>query len=122
MGIDHERFLLAPEENAPEEPLARIAFEKAGIAKPGVPLVTLSYSGGAALEIERAAIAREALQKRVCPGMQSERTSRWRGPARSVGLRYAGPSVPPARLPVSAGIGCGDRDGSIRAAAAGAKA
>ncbi|WP_284126339.1 bifunctional folylpolyglutamate synthase/dihydrofolate synthase [Parerythrobacter aestuarii] len=40
LGIDHERFLLAPEEGVPEEPIARIAFEKAGITKPGVPLVT----------------------------------------------------------------------------------
>lgn len=43
LGIDHERFLLSPEEGTPEEPLARIAFEKAGIAKAGVPLVTLDY-------------------------------------------------------------------------------
>ncbi len=42
LGIDHERFLLAPEEGVPQEPMARIAFEKAGIAKPGVPLVTLA--------------------------------------------------------------------------------
>ncbi|MBX7457247.1 bifunctional folylpolyglutamate synthase/dihydrofolate synthase [Qipengyuania sp. 1NDH17] len=41
LGIDHERFLLAPEEGVPTEPLARIAFEKAGIAKQGVPLVTV---------------------------------------------------------------------------------
>lgn len=41
LGIDHERFLLAPEEGAPEEPMARIAWEKAGIAKAGVPLVTI---------------------------------------------------------------------------------
>ena len=41
LGIDHERFLLAPEEGVPEEPIARIAFEKAGIAKRGVQLVTL---------------------------------------------------------------------------------
>lgn len=41
LGIDHERFLLAPEEGVPKEPMARIAFEKAGIAKAGVPLVTL---------------------------------------------------------------------------------
>lgn len=60
LGLDHERFLLAPEEDVPAEPLARIAFEKAGIAKPGVPLVTLSYPEGAMLEIERAAHAREA--------------------------------------------------------------
>ena len=41
LGLDHERFLLAPEDGVPTEPMARIAFEKAGIAKPGVPLVTL---------------------------------------------------------------------------------
>ena len=43
LGIDHERFLLAPEEGTPEEPIARIAFEKASIAKTGVPLVTQAY-------------------------------------------------------------------------------
>ncbi|MXO90543.1 bifunctional folylpolyglutamate synthase/dihydrofolate synthase [Pontixanthobacter aquaemixtae] len=41
LGIDHERFLLAPEDGVPTQPLARIAFEKAGIAKEGVPLVSL---------------------------------------------------------------------------------
>jgi dihydrofolate synthase/folylpolyglutamate synthase len=44
LGIDHEAFLLAPEEGVPSAPLARIAFEKAGIAKPGVPLVVQSCS------------------------------------------------------------------------------
>lgn len=44
LGLDHERFLLAPEEGVPTEPMARIAFEKAGIAKRGVPLVTLTYA------------------------------------------------------------------------------
>jgi dihydrofolate synthase/folylpolyglutamate synthase len=43
LGMDHEAFLLAPEEGVPDEPLARIAFEKASIAKPGVPLVTMAY-------------------------------------------------------------------------------
>lgn len=57
LGIDHERFLLAPEAGTPEEPLARIAFEKARIAKPGSPLVTLSYGDAETLEIERAAFA-----------------------------------------------------------------
>ncbi len=42
LGIDHEKFLLAPEDGVPTEPMARIAFEKAGIAKTGVPLVTLT--------------------------------------------------------------------------------
>lgn len=45
LGLDHEGFLLAPEEGIPQmEPLDRIAFEKAGIAKYGVPLVTQAYS------------------------------------------------------------------------------
>ncbi len=47
LGIDHEAFLLAPEAGIPPEteidPLARIGWEKAGIAKSGVPLVTQSY-------------------------------------------------------------------------------
>ncbi|WP_285709234.1 bifunctional folylpolyglutamate synthase/dihydrofolate synthase [Erythrobacter oryzae] len=41
LGLDHERFLLAPEDGVPTEPMARIAFEKAGIAKRSVPLVTM---------------------------------------------------------------------------------
>ncbi len=44
LGIDHEAFLLAPEEGTPPAPLDRIAFEKAGIAKSGVPLVTQKYA------------------------------------------------------------------------------
>ncbi|MXP24870.1 bifunctional folylpolyglutamate synthase/dihydrofolate synthase [Altererythrobacter indicus] len=55
LGIDHEAFLLRPEEGTPESPLARIAFEKAGIARPGVPLVTQSYPEAARLEVERIA-------------------------------------------------------------------
>jgi dihydrofolate synthase / folylpolyglutamate synthase len=43
LGIDHEAFLLRPEEGVPQEPLQRIAFEKASIAKPGAPLVTQKY-------------------------------------------------------------------------------
>ena len=44
LGIDHERVLLAPEDDVPSEPMARIAFEKAGIAKRGVPLVTMGVT------------------------------------------------------------------------------
>ncbi|WP_271438538.1 bifunctional folylpolyglutamate synthase/dihydrofolate synthase [Pontixanthobacter luteolus] len=57
LGIDHERFLLAPEEGVPQVPLARIAFEKAGITKRGTSLITQSYPEEATLEIERAALA-----------------------------------------------------------------
>jgi dihydrofolate synthase/folylpolyglutamate synthase len=55
LGIDHEAFLLVPEPGAPEEPLVRIAFEKAGIARRGSPLVTQSYGEDVELEIERLA-------------------------------------------------------------------
>ncbi len=55
LGLDHERFLLAPEDGVPKEPMARIAFEKAGIAKRGVPLVTLSYRPEANREVIAAA-------------------------------------------------------------------
>ena len=60
LGIDHEAFLLRPEDGVPAEPLARIAFEKASIAKPGVPLVTQAYPALAAAEVERTATAHGA--------------------------------------------------------------
>ncbi|MEO1730412.1 MAG: folylpolyglutamate synthase/dihydrofolate synthase family protein [Pseudomonadota bacterium] len=44
LGLDHEAFLLRPEDGTPDEPMARIAFEKAGIAKRGVPLAILEYA------------------------------------------------------------------------------
>ena len=44
LGIDHEAFLLAPEDGAPGDPMTRIAWEKAGIAKAGTPLVTQTYA------------------------------------------------------------------------------
>lgn len=55
LGIDHEAFLLAPEANIDPNmpPLERIAWEKAGIAKAGVPLVTMSYPPDMAETIER---------------------------------------------------------------------
>ncbi|MFM5923151.1 MAG: bifunctional folylpolyglutamate synthase/dihydrofolate synthase [Novosphingobium sp.] len=43
LGIDHKEFLLVPEAGMPDDPLCRIALEKAGIARPGVPLVTQAY-------------------------------------------------------------------------------
>lgn len=55
LGIDHEAFLLAPEAGTPSEPLARIAFEKAGIARSGAPLVTQSYPAAAMAEVVRSA-------------------------------------------------------------------
>jgi dihydrofolate synthase / folylpolyglutamate synthase len=49
LGIDHEAFLLAPENGIPDmAPLDRIAFEKAGIAKSGVPLLTQKYAASMA--------------------------------------------------------------------------
>lgn len=43
LGIDHEAFLLAPEDGTPVEALERIAWEKSGIFKPGSALATLAY-------------------------------------------------------------------------------
>lgn len=57
LGIDHERFLLAPEDGVPEEPMARIAFEKAGIAKRGVPLVVMPNAESEIWVIREVAIA-----------------------------------------------------------------
>ncbi len=56
LGIDHEAFLLAAEDGVPAmPPLERIAFEKSGIAKPGVPLVTMEYAPEVAARITSAA-------------------------------------------------------------------
>src|SRR5688572_10999107 len=55
LGIDHEAFLLVPEEGVPAEPMVRIAFEKAGIARPGAPLVTQGYAEPLEAEIARIA-------------------------------------------------------------------
>jgi dihydrofolate synthase/folylpolyglutamate synthase len=55
LGIDHEAFLLRPEEGVPQEPLARIAFEKASIARPGAPLVTQAYPPPVAGSVARTA-------------------------------------------------------------------
>ncbi len=57
LGIDHSEFLLAPEAGTPTDPMARIAFEKAGIAKAGVPLVTLAYGEAAAQAVAGQAAA-----------------------------------------------------------------
>ena len=58
LGIDHEGFLLSEDPAAPDHPLARIAFEKAAIARPGVPLVTQAYPPEATAEVIK--IARQA--------------------------------------------------------------
>ena len=57
LGVDHEAFLLTDDADAPSpaNPLVRIAFEKAGIARPGSPLVTHAYRPDVAAEIERRA-------------------------------------------------------------------
>ncbi len=65
LGIDHEAFLLVPEEGVPSEPIVRIAFEKAGIARAGSPLVTQNYAPQVEAEIARiAALSDAPLQMR----------------------------------------------------------
>jgi len=55
LGLDHEQFLLAPEDGVPADPMVRIAFEKAGIAREGAPLVVQHYWLAMAEEIARRA-------------------------------------------------------------------
>ena len=57
LGIDHEAFLLTQEDGTPTTPLERIAFEKAGIAKSGAPLVIQRYSTEMMGAIARQAMA-----------------------------------------------------------------
>jgi dihydrofolate synthase / folylpolyglutamate synthase len=57
LGIDHEAFLLDPDNGPPFPPLDRIAYEKAGIAKRGVPLVTMTYTKAMAQRIADVAAA-----------------------------------------------------------------
>ncbi|MDP4575520.1 folylpolyglutamate synthase/dihydrofolate synthase family protein [Qipengyuania sp. G39] len=77
LGIDHERFLLAPDTGVPEDPIARIAFEKAGIAKRGVPLVTLceTYPEIARYAIAAVAVKNGAISREIDPSVV-ERLSR----------------------------------------------
>lgn len=67
LGIDHEGFLLAPEAGTPDAPLDRIAFEKAGIAKDGSPLVIQKYAASMVETIN--ATARRTGAKLVTRGM-----------------------------------------------------
>ena len=60
LGLDHEAFLLIPEAGVPQDPLARIAFEKACIAKSGVPLVTQIYPDFVAETVAATAATRGA--------------------------------------------------------------
>ncbi|MEP3051487.1 MAG: folylpolyglutamate synthase/dihydrofolate synthase family protein [Erythrobacter sp.] len=70
LGIDHEKFLLAPEDGVPADPMARIAFEKAGIAKAGVPLVVMAdnYPDEALHALRKAAQNAEARLIEMQPG------------------------------------------------------
>ncbi|MBH5322317.1 bifunctional folylpolyglutamate synthase/dihydrofolate synthase [Aurantiacibacter sediminis] len=57
LGLDHAEFLLQPEEGAPDDVDERLAFEKSGIRRKGVPLVALSNAPRADRFLEE--IARE---------------------------------------------------------------
>ncbi|WP_229953642.1 bifunctional folylpolyglutamate synthase/dihydrofolate synthase [Parasphingorhabdus litoris] len=60
LGIDHEAFLLSPEDGTPADPMVRIAWEKAGIAKSDVPLLTQRYRDDMAEVIAEHAAATQA--------------------------------------------------------------
>lgn len=80
LGIDHEAFLLRPDEGVPQAPLARIAFEKASIARPGVPLVTQSYPAEVA-----SAVAHTARTHRAELFMRGRA---WRAEVRDGAIQY----------------------------------
>lgn len=97
LGIDHEAFLLRPEDGVPQEPLARIAFEKASIAKTGTPLVTQKYPR----EVARA-VTETAKSHRAELFMRGHA---WGADVRGVGIEYYdcyGPLALP--LPKLAGV------------------
>ena len=108
LGLDHERFLLAPEDGVPQEPMARIAFEKAGIAKPGVPLVTIAQP-----DIELAAI-REVAGRVGAPlviaGPANEKPSKLPGQHQAVNaglaitMLHAQEELPVSDSAISAGL------------------
>ena len=97
LGIDHEAFLLRPEDGVPQEPLARIAFEKASIAKTGTPLVAQKYPR----EVARA-VAETAKSHRAELFMRGHA---WGADVRGGGIEYYdcyGPLALP--LPTLAGV------------------
>lgn len=81
LGLDHERFLLAPEDGTPQEPMARIAFEKAGIAKRGVPLVSFAHTA-----LERGSITAQAERAGTAPLFEGKA---WSFASRDERLSYA---------------------------------
>jgi len=76
LGIDHQTFLGTT--------LEEIAAEKAGIAKPGVPLVTMDYPTSTSAAIDR--VAREVGAPVLARGVA------WHGGDDSQGFRYTDPS------------------------------
>ena len=80
LGIDHEAFLLRPEAGTPAEPIVRIAFEKASIARPGAALVTQAYAELAAAEVARTAERHGA--RLVMRGVH------WQAEATAAGIAY----------------------------------
>lgn len=59
LGVDHADWLLQEDPSAPspDQPLVRIAFEKAGIARPNTPLVTQTYPSEVEYRIAQSADA-----------------------------------------------------------------
>ena len=57
LGLDHEAFLLDPDNGPDYPPLERIGFEKASIAKSGAPLVTMAYPKAVAARVAEVAVS-----------------------------------------------------------------
>jgi dihydrofolate synthase/folylpolyglutamate synthase len=111
LGLDHERFLLAPEEGVPQEPMARIAFEKAGIAKRGVPLVTLGQLYPSEVQAAIRDVARrvgatlsEFGPDWICDTADSGSLYFFDYPSSEVGQHFPMPSIPGAHQACNAAL------------------
>ncbi|WP_374524835.1 folylpolyglutamate synthase/dihydrofolate synthase family protein [Sphingopyxis sp.] len=108
LGIDHEAFLLAPEDDVPAVPIDRIAFEKAGIAKAGVPLVTQAYPSSARAEV--------AKQANRAGAILYDRGGAWDAIVHEDGIRYRD-ARGALDLPLPAMIGAHQADNAALAVA-----
>ena len=107
LGIDHKEFLLRPEDGTPNDPLTRIAFEKASIARPGVPLVTQAYPAPVARAVSATA-ARHGAELFM-------RGQAWRAET-AEGIAYAD-AFGPLALPLPALAGAHQADNAALAVA-----
>ena len=110
LGVDHEQFLLNEDPTAPspDQPLVRIAFEKAGIARAGAPLVTQYYAPDVAEQVRKSA--------RLAGAALSMRGDQWTAEVSTTGIAYCD-AVGTLALPLPTMPGAHQADNASLAAA-----